>query len=171
MGLPAPPASKISESARNPTPSSFEPGGHRFHPVTPSSSDVSHALEGLILAVPCSLVSCCCRSWGFCPSEPFPSTQLYSARHRTIPSRRSPARPLSLASRSVNPVHRTMQNKRPRPQGFVSRESPYPRREYCIPAWADALLSFHRLHGFSCPEVEWLRRPPGCPATRPLIRP
>lgn len=97
-----------------------------FPNQTPSHLGLLQTLVGLILADPCGLVSCRCRSWGFHPSELFPAGELYQARHLAIPSRRFSG------SRRI----------RPHPQGFLSVRSPYPRREYCIPWQTVALLGF-----------------------------
>jgi len=66
----------------------------------PSPFDLSRILGGFILASPCGLVSCHCRSWGFGPSELFPACELSRARHPVCPSRRFLSFPKKAAASS-----------------------------------------------------------------------
>jgi hypothetical protein len=122
MRFSAPSALKSSGSAHRPVPSE-----------QPSLLDLSQVLEGLIPAVPCGLVSCHWRSWGS-PFRVFPSSE-------TLPGS-SPGDTLStfLFFRRSRPE--SVLSQKLRPQGFVSRWSPFRAGEYCILDAVVTLLGF-----------------------------
>jgi hypothetical protein len=97
----------------------------------PSHLGLSQTLVGLILAGPCGLVSCRCRSWGLHPSELFPANGLYQVRRLAIPSRCS----LRLPRKSAAPSGVSARLQSASTSGVL-----HPLADRCSPG-------FHRLHG------------------------